>query len=187
MTMKIDELKPKIGFAAIDMDGVLCWLDKFVIEFNDLSLPFETNLYDDGYSEKYWKETLKNADVYKLFANLEWQPNGKNLISWFQQRKYPIKFLTRPTAPPTTEDCIAGKKEWLKRQGLSNIPVIFERNKERYATNPDGTVNILIDDHSGNVQKFIDAGGLSIHYRDFWFPEVKIKLERIYGDQDETE
>lgn len=175
--MKIEELKPEIGIAYIDMDGVVAWLDKGVADYNKISLATQDAA---GWDNEYWHNVLDTANIEQFFANLEWMPNGKNLIGWFQQRKLPISFLTRPVKEPNAEACIKGKTIWLRRKGVGNIPVIFERDKEKYATS-DGKVNILIDDHSGNIAKWNEAGGIGIHYRDFWFDDVKKKLESLYG------
>jgi hypothetical protein len=181
MNMKIEELKPEIGIAYIDMDGVVAWLDKGVAEYNNISLETQDAA---GWDNEYWHNVLNTSDIEKFFSNLEWMPNGKKLIDWFEQRNLPISFLTRPIKPPQDQECIRGKNEWLQRQGIDYIPVIFERDKEMYATS-NGKVNILIDDHSGNIQKWNDAGGIGIHYRDFWFPQVKTKLEKLYEESDE--
>ena len=92
-----------------------------------------------------------------------------------------MKFLTRPVREPNTTACIEGKKYWLKKNSLEYIPVIFERDKEKYATNVDGSINILIDDHSGNIQKWNEAGGIGLHYRNAWFSEIIKNLEKLYG------
>jgi hypothetical protein len=42
-------------------------------------------------------------------------------------------------------------------------------------------VNILIDDHSGNIEKWQQAGGIGIHYRYFWYAQTIKKLEKLYG------
>ena len=183
MYMKIGELKPKIGICYIDMDGVICWMDKAIAEYNNISLETQNAA---GFNNQYWKKVLAEADIYNLFVNLEWEPNGKNLIKWFEDRKLPIAFLTRPVREPNTEACIAGKKEWIKKHGLEHIPVIFEFDKEKYAKTSTGKTNILIDDHSGNTQKWKDAGGIEIHYRDAWFRQVINKLKCLYGERDEN-
>jgi hypothetical protein len=177
--MKIDELKPEIGIAYIDMDGVIVWLDKGVAEYNNISLATQDAA---GWDNEYWHNVLDTANIEKFFANLEWMPNGKNLLAWFQQRKLPIEFLTRPVKQPNEAECIKGKKAWLRSKGVSNIPVIFERDKEKYATS-DGKVNILIDDHSGNIEKWNAAGGVGLHYRDFWFNQTIDKLRKLYDLQ----
>ncbi len=176
--MKIEELKTDIGIAYLDLDGVIAWLDKGVAEYNNISL---TTQDAAGWDNTYWHNVLDNANISKFFSELDFMPNGKNLIGWFQRHHLPFEFLTRPVREPNTEACIKGKTMWLRRQGLNNIPVIFERDKEKYAIDKNGKPNILIDDHSGNIQKWNDAGGIGIHYRDYWFDAVETKLEHLYG------
>jgi hypothetical protein len=173
----IDLTAKTIGTNYIDLDGVIAWLDKGVAEYNNISLATQDAA---GWDNEYWHNVLNTSDIEKFFANLEWMPNGKNLVGWFQQRHLPMEFLTRPVKEPNEAACIKGKKSWLRSKGVGNIPVIFERDKEKYAVDESGRPNLLIDDHSGNVQKFIDSGGLSIHYRDYNFKNVVEQLEKLY-------
>jgi hypothetical protein len=174
--MKIKEISSKIGIAYIDLDGVLAWLDKGVADYNNISL--ETQEVE-GWDNKYWYNVLNNSDIEQFFTNLEWERNGKKLINWFLERNLPITLLSRPVKEPNTEACILGKIAWIQKQGISSIPVIFEKDKEKYAIS-DGKVNILIDDHSGNIEKWNSVGGIGIHYRDQWFEEVIKKLDKLY-------
>ena len=179
--MKIEEInfKPQIGMVYLDLDGVIIWLTKGIAEYNNVTTK---EVEESGWDNHYWNNVLQTADIEKFFANLDWAPNGKNLINWFTQRNINVTFLTRPTREPSAEACIRGKKIWLEKQGVGNIPVIFERAKEKYATSGE-MVNILIDDHSGNINLWIQKSGIGIHYCDSWFPDVIKKLESIFGDK----
>jgi PAS domain-containing protein len=131
MNMKITELSPEIGICYIDLDGVIAFLNKGVAEYNNITTK---DIDDAGWDSEYWHNVLETADIEKFFANLDWESNGRNLVNWFIHRNIPISFLTRPVKEPNTEACIRGKKIWLNKQGVGNIPVIFERVKEKYAT-----------------------------------------------------
>ena len=165
----------------IDMDGVVAWLDKGVAEFNQITIQ---QYLDAGWNNQYWLNVLEQADIKKFFANLDMETNAKKLLTWFEVQNFPITFLTRPVRKPNAEACIAGKKIWLAKQGLTSIPVIFERAKEKYAVS-DGKVNILIDDHSGNIQSWNEAGGIGILYNNANFDKVIAQLSKIYGERNE--
>lgn len=60
------------------------------------------------------------------------------------------------------------KREWLKKH-LGNFPpddVILTANKAAYATQADGTPNILIDDYGKNIAAWEAAGGIGIKHKD---------------------
>lgn len=58
------------------------------------------------------------------------------------------------------------KKEWVARE-LKPGPsqVIIEHRKEKYAKQPDGTPNILIDDRGNNITNWEAKGGIGIKYQ----------------------
>ena len=60
------------------------------------------------------------------------------------------------------------KREWLEKH-LSNSPpksIILTANKAAYATQADGTPNILIDDYGKNIAAWNAAGGFGIKHKD---------------------
>ena len=59
------------------------------------------------------------------------------------------------------------KKIWVAREFKSNPPsqVIIEHRKEKYAKQPDGTPNILIDDRGNNITNWEAKGGIGIKYQ----------------------
>jgi len=58
------------------------------------------------------------------------------------------------------------KTRWIQ-ENLSPQPnrILIESRKERHATQPDGTPNILIDDRKDNIIKWEAAGGIGIKYQ----------------------
>jgi hypothetical protein len=177
--MKIKELTSDIGKVYIDLDGVVAYCDKGIADFNNIAV--EETLAA-GFDNKYWKNVIKNANIKDFYANLEWEPNGKKLLKWFEDRDIPITFLTRPTKAPTTKDCIEGKKIWLKNNNLDSIPVLFEFNKEKYAISGD-KVNILVDDQQKNIDKWNEAGGIGLLYKNGNFSTIIKELGKIYENQ----
>ena len=58
------------------------------------------------------------------------------------------------------------KRVWISkhlRPGPQEI--IITSRKEKYAVQPDGTPNILVDDRSSNITKWDAAGGIGIKYQ----------------------
>lgn len=66
-------------------------------------------------------------------------------------------------------NCEPQKRAWVKKH-LSSFPpdsVIITENKAAYATQADGTPNILIDDFGKNVAAWEAAGGIAIKHKDY--------------------
>jgi len=64
------------------------------------------------------------------------------------------------------ENCAKNKRIWIQNH-LTPPPstVIITPNKAKYAIQPDGTPNILIDDRTENIIKWNAAGGIGIKYQ----------------------
>jgi 5'(3')-deoxyribonucleotidase len=58
------------------------------------------------------------------------------------------------------------KREWIKDH-LNPYPkkIVITPRKEKYATQPDGTPNVLIDDRGDNIRRWQSAGGFGIKYQ----------------------
>lgn len=167
--MKISELQRKVY---IDLDGCLVDCIKAAATFNHMS---SKEFLSYGYRNKYWDNFVEKSDLSQEFANMSWESNGKKLLNWFNSRNIPYTFLTRPIKEPYTKECIKGKLSWLMRNGLDEMPVIFERHKEKYA----GNGNILIDDDSRNIDDWNDSGGIGILYRNKEYESIIKKLEKL--------
>lgn len=170
----LEIMQPKIGKIFIDMDGVICGCNQATADWNNVSVE---EFLSKGWGNPYWDKLAKEADMVPFFANMPWEENGEKLLNWFKEHKVPYTFLTRPVKPPKDQDCIEGKKQWLQAQGLTS-PVIFERDKEKYAVS-NGKPNILIDDHPGNIEKWNAAGGIGIRYFPKQCDEVLEQLEDL--------
>jgi 5'(3')-deoxyribonucleotidase len=64
--------------------------------------------------------------------------------------------------------CESQKREWVKKHLTAFPPnqVIITKNKAAYATQIDGSPNILIDDWGKNVNAWVEAGGIAIKHKD---------------------
>lgn len=142
----------------LDMDGVIA-------NFND-ALAKKNGVTD-------WKKIpKKDAALFNLkytdfFNTIDLYPTAHKLVSAVKDiagDNYGI------CSSPLTEDQYNSsywKRVWLERHGfMPNIPnLIFTRHKEQYAVERiDGSPNILVDDKPGNINQWINAGGIGICY-----------------------
>ena len=76
------------------------------------------------------------------------------------------------------------KRAWIKDH-LSPLPanIVITGQKERYAVNPDGSPNILIDDRGTNIVSWRAKGGIGIKYQadEDSLNIVSTALAKIYG------
>lgn len=159
--MKIDQIvnepksQPKVY---VDMDGVLVNLFGHAANLHDV----ETYRH---IKPEEWDKFFKEANAYELFSNLDPFPNANNILSTVRELFDGYTILSSPLNFDR-EGSIQGKKHWLKKH--INIPAdqwIFDEEKYKYATQSDGTPNILIDDYGVNIKKWRDAGGIGIKFQ----------------------
>jgi len=152
-----------------DMDGVLCNFDQGYADLTDMSTQ-EANAVGKSYFWELFREKLeeKNIKEKDFWANLKWQPGGKELWSHIQQ--YTPNILSSPAVDfslpydeqlsPEKNQAIQGKKEWISRNLSSVGEEIFvpAPQKATYA----GPKNILIDDMEKNTDAWKASGGKAI-------------------------
>ena len=154
----------------VDMDGVLA---DFFGEWKKLV-------------GKDWRELGKDEiepalkkirDDDKFWLNIPLTSNAKNLLDIIKQVKGNYKILSSPLAnDPNSEP---HKREWIEKN-LDFFPpteVIITKDKAKYATNPDGTPNILIDDYGVNITAWESAGGIGFKHKDHKFERTAKKLK----------
>jgi len=154
----------------VDMDGVLA---DFFGEWKKLV-------------GKDWRELGKDEiepalkkirDDDKFWLNIPLTSNAKNLLDIIKQVKGNYKILSSPLAnDPNSEP---HKREWIEKN-LDFFPpteVIITKDKAKYATNPDGTPNILIDDYGVNISAWESAGGIGFKHKDHKFERTAKKLK----------
>ena len=163
------ELNPKSEIY-VDMDGVLA---DFFGEWKKLV-------------GKDWRELGKDEiepalkkirDEDKFWLNIPLTSNAKKLLGIIKQVKGDYKILSSPLAnDPNSEP---HKREWIEKN-LDFFPpseVIITKDKAKYATNPDGTPNILIDDYGVNIAAWEGAGGIGFKHKDHKFERTAKKLK----------
>jgi pterin-4a-carbinolamine dehydratase/5'(3')-deoxyribonucleotidase len=159
----------------VDMDGVLA---DFFGEWKKLT-------------GKDWREINKDElepalgkirDTDGFWLKLPLTSNAKSLLSLIKQVKGEYYILSSPLAgDPKAEP---HKREWVEKN-LDFFPpaeVIITHNKEKYAQNPDGTPNILIDDYGVNIDKWEGAGGIGFKHKDHKFERTADKLKAAIAD-----
>ena len=99
------------------------------------------------------------------------------MLDIIKQVKGNYKILSSPLAnDPNSEP---HKREWIEKN-LDFFPpteVIITKDKAKYATNPDGTPNILIDDYGVNISAWESAGGIGFKHKDHKFERTAKKLK----------
>ena len=111
----------------------------------------------------------KIKDIKDFWLNLPVLPQAKQLLTLIKKVKGKYKICTSPLADdPRSEP---HKREWVKKN-LAFFPpeeVIVTHNKPKWATQKDGTPNILIDDYGVNINNWEAAGGIGFKYKDHKF------------------
>ena len=145
----------------VDMDGVLA---DFFGEWSKLM------------GVNNWKEIkdIPNAlakirATDNFWLNLPVLPEAKQLLSLIKQVKGEYNICTSPLADdPNSEP---HKRKWIEKN-LAFFPpknIHITHNKPQYATNTNGTPNILIDDFGKNINAWEAADGIGFKYKDHKF------------------
>ena len=160
--MKITELLESVSkskpIVYVDMDGVLANLYGYAADLHDV----------DHYNQMtpaQWEKFFKNSDAYHLFRGISPFPTANKLLQLVKDYASGYTILSSPLNFDR-EGSIKGKREWLSKN--INVPAdnaIFDHEKYKYAVQPDGTPNILIDDYGVNIRAWDDAGGIAIKYQ----------------------
>lgn len=133
-----------------DLDGVLSDFNKAFID----NIGMHPKKFEDKYGiNEFWKEISK---IDHFWLNM--QPMKNAGILWKYIKKYNPILLTTPA--DGVEQCKPDKLKWVKKY-LGYNKVIFEKNKEKYAS-PSA---ILIDDREDNIQDFNNANGIGILFK----------------------
>ncbi len=111
----------------------------------------------------------KIKDKKDFWINLPKTSNADNLLSLIKKVKGSYSILSSPL--PGDKNSVPQKKEWIKNNLQDFMPtnVIIDSNKSQYATNKDGTPNILIDDYGKNIASWEAAGGIGFKHKDHKF------------------
>ena len=169
----------------VDMDGVLA---DFFGEWAKLMKVDHFSKIDKEHKIGDALQAIRDKDEFWL--NLPLLPQAKQLLSVIKQIKGEYNICSSPLADdPNSEP---HKREWIKKN-LAFFPpkeVIITHNKPEYATQQDGTPNILIDDYGVNVDAWEAAGGTAFKYKDHKFERtanaIKQHMQEPVAEDKET-
>jgi len=169
----------------VDMDGVLA---DFFGEWAKLMKVDHFSKIDKEHKIGDALQAIRDTDEFWL--NLPMLPQAKQLLSVIKQIKGEYNICSSPLADdPNSEP---HKREWIKKN-LAFFPpkeVIITSNKPEYATQSDGTPNILIDDFGKNVSEWEAAGGTAFKYKDHKFERtanaIKQHMQEPVAENKET-
>ena len=178
--MKITELLESIDtgkpIVYVDMDGVLADLYNHAAEIHDV----------DHYNEMtkdQWEAFFKDSDAYHLFRDIQPFSTANQLLELVKKYAGGYRILSSPLNFDR-EGSIKGKREWLaKHIKVPADKIVFEHDKYKYAVQPNGTPNILIDDYGVNTRAWDAAGGIAIKYQADEDPVSKVTnvLKKVFG------
>ena len=154
----------------VDMDGVLA----------DFFGDWKKLVGKDWRNIKDIKPALqKIRDTEDFWLNLPVTSNAKNLLSLIKDIKGSYNILSSPL--PDDPNSEPHKRQWIEKH-LSFFPpknVIITFDKAKYASQPDGTPNILIDDYGINIGKWEAAGGMGFKHKDHKFERTARNLKTL--------
>lgn len=145
----------------LDMDGVLANFVQASIEAHQRPETHEQitkwAYYEDWGMDaaQFWSE----CSGVRFWAKLKEYPWAGSLVA-ASELIAPTYFLTAPTATARAE-CIEGKEIWLVGSADRMIPTTH-----KHLLAAPGRV--LVDDHEGNISKWIDHGGIGIGLKQPW-------------------
>ena len=147
----------------VDMDGVLA---DFFTEWGKLM--GKDNWRDIGI-EQIPAALEKIRQTENFWLDLPLTKNAKNLLNLIKDVKGEYSICSSPL--PGDPNSEPHKLEWIKKH-LNFFPpkeVIITHDKPKYATQKDGTPNILIDDYGKNINAWEAAGGVGFKHKDHKF------------------
>tara|TARA_B100000927_G_scaffold273741_1_gene252439 strand:- start:417 stop:1610 length:1194 start_codon:yes stop_codon:yes gene_type:complete len=157
----------------VDMDGVLA---DFFGEWQKL-------IGKDWRKVKDIEPALqKIRDTDNFWLNLPLLPQAKNLLGIIKKVKGSYTILSSPL--PNDPNSEPHKREWIKKN-LDFFPpenVIITKDKAKFATNPDGTPNILIDDFGQNIASWEAAGGEGFKHKDHKFERTAKAIQQQFKE-----
>ena len=118
--------------------------------------------------------------IYNFFAELPPLQGGMTLVRWIKQNNIPFTILSAPLRG-NYEASIEGKKDWLDNYNPgTSQSAIFTGTKEKYASNGQGSPNVLVDDFKKYIERWEQAGGIGILHRDNNTNHTIEQLAKIY-------
>ncbi|HIJ11655.1 TPA: hypothetical protein HA278_06365 [Candidatus Woesearchaeota archaeon] len=141
-------------------------LDEVLVDF----LNGSEQVLGKKYNDKSWKNSdekkaLLTKNAPNFFRDLNWKKDGKTLWKFIRDHAprilsaYPRKWM-----PNAKSD----KIQWIKnnlRLSSSNVYLVQRSEKQKFAISSSGQPNVLVDDHTKNIQEWRAKGGIGIVHR----------------------
>lgn len=159
----------------VDMDGVLADLYNYAAELHDVE-------HYNHMTKDEWESFFQDSDAYHLFRDIPPFATANQLLNLVKNYAGGYRILSSPLGFDR-EGSIKGKREWLaKHIKVPADKIVFEHDKYKYAVQPDGTPNVLIDDYGVNTRAWDNAGGIAIKYQadENDISEVSDVLEKVF-------
>jgi 5'(3')-deoxyribonucleotidase len=121
-----------------------------------------------------------------FWINLKPESGINELLGGIKKYAGSYTVLSSPLSnDPTSEP---QKREWVKNNLAAFPPkkVIIFKNKAKYATQADGTPNILIDDFSEQINPWKAAGGIGIKHSNSGVKKSVAQLQQAFGDVEQS-
>jgi predicted kinase len=165
--------KPKVY---VDMDGVIA---NFYAGMSKLTGHPEPRAMQDLESEV---RKLAGTDFFYQLPKYE---QAEELLGYINKMTGGDWYILSSPLSNDKEASAAYKKAWI-RDKLDHKPrgAYFTGQKEQYATQADGTPNILIDDYPGYLKKWREKGGIGVQYKGHVgnIEDVKATLDQHFGN-----
>jgi len=148
----------------VDCDGVIA---DFNSEFFCIvKMKYGEGLYPEPFISTYSKSKFWNlidSAGEGFWSDMPLMPGAKDLMGFIYDNFLHMKILTASTRKPESK---SGKRKWIRRHfsfiSNSDVIIVEERAlKAKYAS----TNSILIDDMTGNIDKWVSNGGIGILYK----------------------
>lgn len=152
----------------LDMDGVVADFEKAFRKSNP-TFVFNRELFQKCCLEE------------RIFETLEWMPNGRAFMDEIYRLKdaynLNVEMLTSTGSKRSDIKATVSEQKtiWLRNNGIPFKPnfVSSKPEKSEYAT----AHTILIDDHIGCTEPFIEKGGIAFLHRDYDYKATIQKLD----------
>lgn len=153
-------MKEKRPEVYLDMDGVLA---DFFTEYAKLA-GVQSGNYRDIPPAKT-DPTLQKMVGTDFFARLPKFPSADQLVK-MTVKLYGRYHICSSPLRGDHEGSEKYKKIWIQKHlNPQPVDIVITPNKAKWAVQPDGTPNILIDDRGSNISAWEAAGGIGIKYQ----------------------
>lgn len=165
----------------VDMDGVLADFQTAATGYFAINPRTEGKAFNTLWQSKDgWPRLMREWPTF--WMDLPMMPHAAQL--WTLVAPHHPSILTAiPEAWPSAS---TGKRIWCKRHlpkfgyhPNEQFHAVLRAQKAKFAKQPDGTPNILIDDLAKNIQEWQSAGGQGILYQDGNFTQIKAALASL--------